>query len=314
MRRRLGAAALAAALAAAPAALAIDVAGTTAPGRLLVGTIDGESERSLLLSRVELRQRAGELVVSSTRLFRIRGLRYGFVLGVPQGAAPGSYVVRAAGEEAPVTVVAREFRRERIRLDTSLSDLMTRSDPLKDAENAELERLLAEFDVEALWHGGAFVRPVAPSRRTALYGDVREYELSDGSITVGVHRGLDLALPVGAPVVAAGAGRVVLARERIMSGNTAVIEHLPGVYSLYFHLSELTVKPGERVEAGQRIGSVGSTGLATGPHLHWEVRASGVAVDPESLLDGPQGGAVAAAGQVDRTGLGVIMAASAAGK
>jgi murein DD-endopeptidase MepM/ murein hydrolase activator NlpD len=62
-----------------------------------------------------------------------------------------------------------------------------------------------------------------------------------------------------------------------------VIGHLPGVYTVYFHLKELDVKPGQIVEKGQRIGSVGVSGLATGPHLHWEVRVNGVAVDPREL-------------------------------
>jgi len=209
-------------------------------------------------------------------------------------------------------VVPRQFRREQIRLDGLLSELM-KSDPLKDAENAQLERLLEGFNVEALWQTGSFVAPVAGSRRTSLYGDVREYLLVDGNVAVGVHRGLDLALAAGTPVVAAGAGRVVMARERIISGNSVVIEHLPGVYSLYFHLSEMTVAVGDRVKAGDRVGSVGSTGLATGPHLHWEVRVSGVPVDPESMLDGAVAAAWGApAGQVDRTRLAAIMAASAA--
>ena len=308
MKRMLAAAALAAAL----PLFAIDLADSVAPGDPLVGTLDGESERSLLLAVVELREREGDRVVAASRLFRVRGLRYGFVLGVPAGTPPGSYVVRAAGEEAPILVVPRQFRREQIRLDGLLSELM-KSDPLKDAENAQLERLLEGFNVEAFWHTGSFVAPVAGSRRTSLYGDVREYLLVDGNVAVGVHRGLDLALAAGTPVVAAGAGRVVMARERIISGNSVVIEHLPGVYSLYFHLSEMAVAVGDGVKAGDRIGSVGSTGLATGPHLHWEVRVSSVAVDPESMLDGAVAAAWGApAGQVDRTRLAAIMAASAA--
>ena len=88
-------------------------------------------------------------------------------------------------------------------------------------------------------------------------------------------------------VVAAGAGTVVMARFRIITGLTVVIEHLPAVYSLYYHLSRLNVAVGERVEPGTALGTVGSTGLATGPHLHWEVRAAGVAVDPDVLVTTP---------------------------
>ncbi len=310
MKAILAAAALAAALS---AAHAIDVADSIAPGSPLIGTLEGESERSLLLAPVELRAREGGHVVADSRLFRIRGLRYGFLLGVPPGLPPGSYVVRSAGEEAPVQVVPRAFRLEKIRLDAMLSDLVTRVDPVKEAENLELERLLSGFDVEALWHFGDFVLPVADTRRTSLYGDEREYLLADGGVLVGMHRGVDLAHPAGTPVVAAAAGRVAMAKARVMSGNTVVIEHLPGLYSLYFHLADLDVSVGDRVKTGDRIGTVGATGLATGPHLHWEVRVSRIAVDPQTLLAGTAAdGVEARGGQVDTAGLGAIMAATAA--
>ena len=66
-----------------------------------------------------------------------------------------------------------------------------------------------------------------------------------------------------------------------------MIEHLPGLFSLYYHLSALVAKQGEVVERGQIIGLSGMTGFATGPHLHWEVEASGIAVDPDALASGP---------------------------
>ena len=65
------------------------------------------------------------------------------------------------------------------------------------------------------------------------------------------------------------------------------IEHLPGVYSLYYHLSRIMVREGQHVAAGAVLGTVGSTGLATGPHLHWELRAGGVAIDPDTAVDVP---------------------------
>ena len=66
-----------------------------------------------------------------------------------------------------------------------------------------------------------------------------------------------------------------------------VIEHLPGVFSLYYHLQDIEVKEGQRLFQGQRIGTVGMTGLATGPHLHWELRVSGVAVEPDFFVGRP---------------------------
>jgi murein DD-endopeptidase MepM/ murein hydrolase activator NlpD len=79
----------------------------------------------------------------------------------------------------------------------------------------------------------------------------------------------------------------VFADLRILTGNTVIIEHLPGLFSVYYHMSEILVKTGDVVEQGALVGSVGMTGFATGPHLHWEVEAAGVAVDPDALVGRP---------------------------
>lgn len=75
-----------------------------------------------------------------------------------------------------------------------------------------------------------------------------------------------------------------MAENRISTGWSVVIEHLPGLYSLYYHMSSLNVKENDYVKAGEKIGLSGSTGLATGPHLHWEVRLNMAAVKPEFFM------------------------------
>ncbi|MDX1994859.1 MAG: M23 family metallopeptidase [bacterium] len=94
------------------------------------------------------------------------------------------------------------------------------------------------------------------------------------------HNGADFAGAPGSPVLAAAPGRVVLADSLYIRGNTLMIDHGWGVYTVYAHLSERYVNLGDFVSTGQRIGAVGSTGRATGAHLHWEVWVNGVAVDP----------------------------------
>jgi murein DD-endopeptidase MepM/ murein hydrolase activator NlpD len=75
-----------------------------------------------------------------------------------------------------------------------------------------------------------------------------------------------------------------MAEDRIVTGLTVVIEHLPGVYTIYMHLSRMAVSVGDLVERSATIGLLGATGLATGPHLHWELRVLGVASDPEAWI------------------------------
>jgi len=103
------------------------------------------------------------------------------------------------------------------------------------------------------------------------------------------HYGIDLAAPQGTPVVAPAAGRVVLARSLHLRGMSVVLDHGAGVVSGYHHLSALSVQEGQTVEAGQELGKVGATGLAGGPHLHWELVVNGVRVDPMAWLQSHSG-------------------------
>ncbi|MEJ2292470.1 MAG: M23 family metallopeptidase [Deinococcales bacterium] len=112
---------------------------------------------------------------------------------------------------------------------------------------------------------------------SAGFGSARRY-VAGGPVSY--HTGLDLAADAGTPIHAANDGTVVLARELPISGNVVAIDHGDGVFSLYFHQSKILVHDGEQVTRGQVIGLVGTTGLSTGPHLHWEMRVDGVPTNP----------------------------------
>jgi murein DD-endopeptidase MepM/ murein hydrolase activator NlpD len=98
------------------------------------------------------------------------------------------------------------------------------------------------------------------------------------------HSGVDISSPFGAPVVASNSGEVVLVSQLYYAGNTVIIDHGLGVFTLYIHLSKFRVKRGDSVEKGQVIGEIGATGRVTGPHLHWGVKIRGNRVDPFALL------------------------------
>jgi len=109
------------------------------------------------------------------------------------------------------------------------------------------------------------------------FGERRSY---NGGPATSYHEGLDLSVLLGTPVYAPANGRVVLAEALDVRGNAVILDHGLGVFSGFWHLSEILVSEGEDVRAGTLIGRVGSTGLSTGPHLHWELRVGGIAVDP----------------------------------
>lgn len=102
------------------------------------------------------------------------------------------------------------------------------------------------------------------------------------------HNGVDLAGARGTPVYATADGTVDMAQYYSSYGNYVQIDHGGDLETRYAHLSSYTVAPGERVEKGQLIGYIGSTGRSTGPHLHYEIRVAGVAVDPTPYMVGPQ--------------------------
>jgi murein DD-endopeptidase MepM/ murein hydrolase activator NlpD len=103
------------------------------------------------------------------------------------------------------------------------------------------------------------------------------------------HSGADYSAPAGVPVLAAGDGEVALVGDHFFAGRSVFIDHGDGLISMYFHMSRVGVKEGENVRRGQPIGAVGSTGRATGPHLHFGVRWHRARVAPALLLSDPAG-------------------------
>ncbi len=126
------------------------------------------------------------------------------------------------------------------------------------------------------------VHPVSGSRVSSAFGVDRGNR---------AHGGVDFAAGCGSPVVAASAGRVSAANYSTSAGNLVHIEHGGGLQTKYFHLQRSVVGVGAQVAQGQLIGYVGNTGHSTGCHLHFEVRANGVAVDPLYALQSGAGGA-----------------------
>jgi murein DD-endopeptidase MepM/ murein hydrolase activator NlpD len=98
------------------------------------------------------------------------------------------------------------------------------------------------------------------------------------------HTGMDIAAPIGTPVRAPLAGTVIDTGDYFFNGNTVFVDHGRGMISLYCHLSEIDVKPGQQVAAGTILGKVGKTGRATGPHLHWALSLNRAWVDPELFV------------------------------
>jgi murein DD-endopeptidase MepM/ murein hydrolase activator NlpD len=172
-------------------------------------------------------------------------------------------------------VAVREFP-EPVELLHLEPDVLALSTPAaKELERTTLDRVFAATPPQPAWHD-TFGMPIE-GVSTSGFGSPRRY--APGG-RVSYHEGLDLAAPTGTPIHATNAGTVVVAGPFPIKGNLVVIDHGDGVFSLYFHQSKILVRVGNHVERGDIVGLVGTTGLSTGPHLHWEVRVDGVPTNP----------------------------------
>jgi hypothetical protein len=218
--------------------------------------------------------------------FAVDAKTWRVLVGIDLAVAPGTYPVAIeAGDGGAVDrtifqlgVKARRFPTRTLTVDDAFVNPPPGALERIQREARQLSELWKTSAPEKLWDG-PFVRPVpepansAFGTRTILNGQPRN-----------PHSGADFRSPSGTPVKAPNSGRVALVATYYFTGDTVVIDHGLGLFSLFAHLSTIDVHQGDLVKAGQAIGNVGATGRATGPHLHWAVRANGARIDPLSLL------------------------------
>ena len=175
--------------------------------------------------------------------------------------------------QTQIGVVAMDYPEENIDLPPESTALLT---PELAQEEANIRAsTFALFTAQKLW-AGVFIYPV-DAIIVSPYGIGRSY---NGGPVSSHHGGVDLAAEEGVPVVASNSGRVAYAGPAPIRGNSVIIDHGAGVFSGYHHLSAIAVQVGQMVNKGDLVGNAGSTGMVTGPHLHWEVIVRGVEIDP----------------------------------
>lgn len=145
-------------------------------------------------------------------------------------------------------------------------------------ESVEIRAIYDRSTPEKLWNG-ELVLPV-DNIVTSPFGVKRLY---NGKLQ-NFHQGLDFRAPTGTPIMAPGDGRVVLAKDLFYTGNTVIIDHGFSIYTVYAHMSELKVRSGMHVSAKDLLGLSGSTGRATGPHLHWGAVVRKIKINPVDLM------------------------------
>jgi murein DD-endopeptidase MepM/ murein hydrolase activator NlpD len=205
-----------------------------------------------------------------------------FLIGVDLDASPGTGTIllrRADGasERLSVGIKKRVFPEESLTLPPAMV-----TPPRELEERIAREQALAAEIYRSTAPAKLWDRGFASAVEQKAAGNFGRRRILNG-IPKSPHTGQDYTAPAGTPVKAVAGGTVRLAGDLYYSGQTLFVDHGAGLVSVYMHLEKMLVAAGETVAAGQIIGRVGSTGRATGPHLHLSVRLFEQRVDPETL-------------------------------
>jgi hypothetical protein len=273
-----------------PAPRLTATADPTRPGRAIVVAVESDDPAGPLAASGSLAPLEGPTGPASgtpLRLFPAGEGRHLGVAALGMGEAPRPWTLKAVvrnalglegpPSEAVLQVVDGGFPLQRLVIQSEIVPLL--NPDVGRQENLTIAAVMASSDPEPLWRG-PFLQPVSGTLVT-VHGARRTYVGPDGeAVSASQHGGVDLGVAFGTPILCPAAGVVAFAGAWSIRGNVVVLDHGAGVHSVHAHASSIAVAPGQRVSRGQTLGRIGSTGLSTGPHLHWEVRVGGIAVDP----------------------------------
>jgi murein DD-endopeptidase MepM/ murein hydrolase activator NlpD len=213
------------------------------------------------------------------------GDRWLAIVGLPLSTKPGPHKLKVAtGKETvdvPFQVTDKRYRTQHLTIKNERQVTPAAEDLERiQAESKRSDVALSKFTTDAT-PVFALQSPVAGTRSDS-YGSRRIFNGQPRN----PHSGMDIAAAKGTPIRAPAAGTVVEAGNFFFNGNTLFIDHGYGLVTMYCHLDEIKVKVGDRLAAGDPLGTVGATGRVTGPHLHWGVALNRAMVDPALFLEG----------------------------
>lgn len=219
--------------------------------------------------------------------FKTENNSFGALVGIDMGVKPDNYtmVLKLKDKAGAVrkrkytlNIASGSFGTQTLTLPEDMVELDNKTLERVKKEQAIIDKVWESDTMDRLWEG-EFLLPV----RGEIAGTFGQNRIINGE-SRNPHSGEDIKASEGTEVLATNAGSVRLVADFFFSGKSIIIDHGMGLYSMYFHLSRVDVKEGERIKKGHVIGLVGQSGRATGPHLHWGIRANGARVNPLSLV------------------------------
>jgi murein DD-endopeptidase MepM/ murein hydrolase activator NlpD len=205
------------------------------------------------------------------------------LVGIDLKIKPGKYPLEVAikGKKIlkDIMIGKKKYPIQRLTLPDDMVNLSPENEARADREQARTSAIWP-VDSVRIWRG-SFIEPLPEKKVGTVFGVKRFIN----KIPKNPHSGVDITAEKGEPVHAPNNGVAVLVADLFFSGNSVVLDHGQGLYTMFFHLSKINVTYGQTVMKGDVIGLVGSTGRSTGAHLHWGVRMQGARVDPLQLID-----------------------------
>ncbi|OAS23865.1 hypothetical protein A8708_08415 [Paenibacillus oryzisoli] len=225
---------------------------------------------------VLLRQKEPGSIAWQGKTYTLQPYEAGYFtyLPIPMGTKAGTYPI---GDQT-LTIKAKKFETQYLKVTEQMED-MKQDTARINADQKKIDLARSKSEPKFLF-SGPFVKPIE-GILTTPYGYTRYVNGKYDS----AHMALDLAAKEGTPIKATNDGVVALAELLYLTGNSIYIDHGMGLFSQYAHLSELRVKPGDRVKQGDIIGLVGTTGFSTGPHLHFTFWAHNIQANPDLFFN-----------------------------
>jgi murein DD-endopeptidase MepM/ murein hydrolase activator NlpD len=211
------------------------------------------------------------------------GAQWSAVVGIRLGAAPGRANLLVRGDDGtsrslPFTIEPHRYAEQRLKVAPGQVDLAPADLARYERERSHLAQVGATHSADT--PTSLQMHAPTPGPRSSSFGLRRVFNGQSRN----PHSGMDIAAPLGTPVLAPAAGRVIDTGDYFFNGNTVWVDHGAGLLTMVCHLSAIDVKVGDTVAAGARLGAVGATGRATGPHLHWSVSLNRAMVDPALFM------------------------------